>query len=123
MEINLYPEMNKKIVDILRLGGDDEENRFQMYAAALIEAYRASGLEPDEIPKWTPVSERLPEKWRDENGEPIEFNVMLPEAKEAITLCFDGSQWFGFDWNGMKVTGYYTVTHWMPLPQPPKDKP
>lgn len=36
-EINLYPSMNKQIVDILRLGGDEEDNQAQMYAAALIE--------------------------------------------------------------------------------------
>lgn len=47
MKINLYPEMNSKIADIMRVS----KQPAQMYGAALIDAYRASGLEPDEIPQ------------------------------------------------------------------------
>jgi hypothetical protein len=97
------------------------ESRLEGDAADQLAAYESTGLEPDEIPQWIPVSERLPEKWHNENCEPIEFNVMLPGAKEATTLCFNGSQWFEYDWKNMKrKAGYYTVTHWQPLPQPPK---
>ena len=120
-------------------------NQNVFYNALLeLEKYELTGLEPDkipqlqekydtaikvlsgailekaEIPQWISCSERLPEKWHNENGEPIEFNVMLPEAKDATTLCFNGSQWFEFDWKYMRITGYYSVTHWQPLPQPPK---
>ncbi len=54
--INLYPEMNKEIVNILRLPGDPEEpeNQVHLYAAQLIEeqaaelaAFKASGLSPE----------------------------------------------------------------------------
>ena len=72
--------------------------------------------------EWIRVKDGLPKEWQRENGEPIEFNVMLRGAKEATTLCFNGSQWFEFDWKNMKVVGYYTVTHWMPLPEPPKEE-
>jgi hypothetical protein len=105
-------------------------------------SYEDTGLEPEEIeklkterdfarfslskmftelvPHWIPCSEELPKEWENEDGDPIQFNVMIPGAKEATTLCFNGSQWFGFDWKNMSVVGYYTVTHWQPLPQPPK---
>ena len=116
MEINLYPEMNKEIVDILRLGGDDEENQFQMYAAALIEAYRASSLEPDEIPHWIPVSERLPveNEYREKDtGELIPILVCVKGTKYPFRAMYDGKTW------GDGISKI-EVTYWQPLPQPPK---
>jgi hypothetical protein len=71
--------------------------------------------------RWIPTSERLPEIWCYEDGEPIEFNVMLPGASVAMTLCFNGSQWYEMIWSEMRVGKYVTVTHWMPLPEPPKE--
>ncbi len=62
--INLYPEMNKEIVNILRLPGDEGEgeNQVHLYAAQLIEeqavelaAFKASGLSPEEIRKMLEV--------------------------------------------------------------------
>lgn len=110
------PEGLYNIKDIVE---DFDDERLYKIADRLA-AYEDTGLMPNEIPHWIPVSERLPKKWHNESGEPIEFNVMLPKAKEATTLCFNGSQWFEFDWKYMRITGYYSVTHWMPLPQPPK---
>lgn len=104
----------------LALDLDSHETGIYNKAAQRLAQYESTGLMPDEIPHWIPVSERLPKVWRNENGEPIEFNVMLPDAEEATTLCFNGSQWFEFDWSNMEISGYYTVAYWMPLPQPPK---
>ena len=72
------------------------------------------------LPKWIPVSERLPDKWRETDekyfGEPIEFIVHIAGAECATTLCFDGKDFFDIN------TGeFYMVTHWMPLPEPPKE--
>lgn len=71
--------------------------------------------------KWIPVTERLPEKWRETDekyfGDPIEFIVHIAGAECATTLCFDGKDFFDI------TTGEsYTVTHWMPLPEPPKEE-
>jgi len=74
-----------------------------------------------EANRWIPVEERLPATFKNELGEPVEFNVMLPSATEATTLCFDGFQWFEMNWTGMKAGSYYSVTHWRPLPEPPKE--
>jgi len=117
-----------------------ETERIECYATQQIEAERDALLEEVERlrealkgaqvianqagriirdAKWIPVGERLPKEYRHENGEPIEFNVLLPGANVAPTLCFDGSQWYEMDWKHMRTNGYYTVTHWMPLPAPP----
>ena len=64
----------------------------------------------DGKPKWISVDERLPEK----------FHNVLTARK-----CGD---WFSIDIEGILATGKWSgdiftdndVTHWMPLPEPPK---
>ena len=61
-------------------------------------------------PKWIPVTERLPEKFH---------NVLtarkLGDWYSIETDCIDSSG----GWNG-DLFSTYQVTHWMPLPEPPK---
>ena len=70
--------------------------------------------------RWIPVTERLPDKWRETDeeyfGEPIEFIVHICGAKCATTLCFDGTEFFD-----MTMGEIYPVSHWMPLPPAPKE--
>lgn len=74
----------------------------------------------DENKRWIPVTERLPDKWRETDeeyfGEPIEFIVHICGAKCATTLCFDGTEFFD-----MTMGEIYPVSHWMPLPPAPKE--
>ena len=71
--------------------------------------------------KWISVKDRLPEaereKFRGEyKDDELEVNCMLKGAKIATTLYYDG---IGFkDGSGV----HYTVTHWMPLPEPPGEE-
>lgn len=72
------------------------------------------------VGKWISVTERLLDKWRETDeeyfGEPIEFIVHICGAKCATTLCFDGTEFFD-----MTMGEIYPVSHWMPLPEPPKE--
>lgn len=72
------------------------------------EAYRAyqKGLEAGR-PKWIPVSERLPEKLK----EAITYRG---ECGTSIEYTYGDGAWF-FDDEMVD-----DVTHWMPLPTPPK---
>lgn len=63
---------------------------------------------PNTREKWISVKDRLPEKWQN-----------------VLTVRTDGK--FRFDFIGSLDVWYedvnfvgYPVTHWMPLPQPPK---
>lgn len=88
--------------------------------------YEDTGLEPEEIPHWIPVSERLPE----------ELGHYLAVVKRIAPDEFGGNgtririmRWLGYDWRyahhipewiNQKITE--TVTHWMPLPAVPKEE-
>ena len=63
--------------------------------------------------KWIPVSERLPEK---------NISVLGYDLKQGRNI-------FWYDENGFNDVDEYgysypikTVTHWIPLPQPPKEE-
>jgi hypothetical protein len=66
------------------------------------------------VPKWIPVTERLPKRGK---------NVLVANKRgkqwdvdKAWLSCL-GS---GFDRGGKR--SLYHVTHWMPLPEPPKEE-
>lgn len=97
--------------EIEKLRGQNKQLR---EAAALVAKESAELLER----RWIPVEERLPEL--DElvlviaSGKPKE-NITLDNAVELATLYSDGwclEMWP--EWTGA------TVTHWMPLPEPPE---
>lgn len=87
---------------------------------------------PDKnVGKWIPVSERLPEKdgsylavVLDYKKTPYVDCVDFAETLASVWDCtFKAEQrpgWYSFD----SAAGYYeidNVTHWMPLPEPPKE--
>ena len=63
------------------------------------------------VQQWIPVTERLPE-----------------DEKKVLCILEDGFfcilEWKSWDWlwnDGHNVYAEKDVTHWMPLPQPPKE--
>lgn len=71
------------------------------------------------IREWVSVDERLPidevELYKATHaGECPEFNVMIEGFKESTTLYFDGVIWYD------EYEIQYRVTHWAPMPKPPK---
>ena len=58
------------------------------------------------VQEWISVKDRLPEKWQD---------IIAYDAKnQEIYLAYTTED----AWVGVRMNG--KVTHWMPLPQPPK---
>lgn len=57
------------------------------------------------VQEWVSVEDRLP--------KPFENVIVFRDGKIAIDYN-EGNGWFAYDFNGKRVT------HWMPLPQPPK---
>lgn len=68
--------------------------------------------------EWISVDERLPseDERRDEYGELVPFLVCEKYTKYPYRAFYDGTIWGD---GLMKIKG---ITHWMPLPEPPKMK-
>ena len=82
------------------------------------------------VPSWIPVSERLPEK----DGKFLAHRIIcgVVSTMSVVGFARNGKKvheydlrkhknvWYEYD----SEVGYYpltTVTHWMPLPEPPKE--
>ena len=63
--------------------------------------------------RWIPVSERLPEVYRNEDGEFIPFLVCEGDGDRPFIAMYGGTNWHA----GIFVPD---VTHWMPLPGMPE---
>lgn len=68
--------------------------------------------------RWIPVEERLPEAWRnDKNAELVNYMIYCPDFGVDI----GNYQAMAKRWLCMGLP--CKVTHWMPLPEPPKEEP
>lgn len=64
-----------------------------------------------EVPRWIPVTERLPENTAD-------VLVFRPKMKIEIGIsCRINDEWLRY---GKDLHGNDVITHWMPLPEPPE---
>jgi hypothetical protein len=70
-----------------------------------------------ETMRWISINDRLPEdaeSYHKKNEVYPKYLVMRPGSALPRILCFDGHNFC----NGLDN---FAVTHWMPLPNPPKD--
>ena len=63
------------------------------------------------VPVWIPVSERLPEK----------IGLYLTYDMNVWSRPFEKQAMAYWDGEHFQVSKFSAVTHWMPLPEPPKD--
>jgi hypothetical protein len=64
--------------------------------------------------EWISVKDRLPE-----NGQRVLCYNKYMYVKDYDCVFYDGD----FNWTGSRIGQIEGVTHWMPLPKPPKGKP
>ena len=65
--------------------------------------------------RWIPVTERLPEKWRNnETSELVNYMVYSPD------FGVDIGNYHAKEKKWLIVGMPCTVTHWLPLPEPPE---
>ena len=74
----------------------------------------------DVRPKWIPVTDKLPKKER--------ANYLCFTNMGVVCECRWTNNQFGFGesenwgWSVIDTPQYQKVTHWMPLPEPPKEE-
>ena len=81
-----------------------------------------------DVPRWIPVTERLPEEMAESRGEwsaeirPSDDVLvwLLPEKRQSVAWYSHAyNEWTTVDEN--TVYCFEEVTHWKPLPEPPKE--
>ena len=77
----------------------------------------ADAIEELSKPRWVPVTERLPE-------EHVFVLIRQEDDRMMVAERVDGDWWyryFAYDVDRWDENEQGTITHWMPLPEPPKD--
>lgn len=99
-------------VDRVGLDGADLIERLTARCARYAEEIAVA----QEKTRWIPVTERLPEVWRnDENAELVNYMIYSPDFGVDIGNYHAKAK----KWLCMALP--CTVTHWRPLPEPPKE--
>lgn len=86
---------------------DPTWRRVMLAAAERLED--SKGVEIDQFNKWIPVTERLPKRF-------VYVLVMTDFGDAAVARLKGNGRWY-IGWDNDQYAG---ITHWMPLPQPPK---
>ena len=92
---------------------EDLQNERDMYSKAMIDEHNKAAKIVWEH-RWIPVSERLPE----ESGEYLVWANVRPDKDEDPVPFMIMSYFHAFYDNQFIVKN---VSHWMPLPEPPKE--
>ena len=111
-----YDELIKKLCERAPWCPDTEAKLMAEAANAIADLIFALKASNDFIvnnkPKWIPVAERLPEQ----NTRVIGFMAW----KGITAIEYQHGKWYSID--HLQPLPDEAVTHWMPLPQPPKEE-
>ena len=86
---------------------------FQNYGYAIMALNYVPAV--DAAPKWISVQDRLPE----DAGGAVDA-VLVTDGFLIHMAYFNHGTWYFCESGEMKEEMFYNVTHWMPLPEPPK---
>ena len=100
------PNTREKLIDIVEAYADflDWDTKEDMVDSIMEKCFATDNNVPS---KWIPVTERLPEQY--------ESVIVWTSDRELGEAQFDGER---FEWCADEA--FADVTHWMPLPEPPK---
>lgn len=98
-------------IEELNKGQKHLSEQVAKWQAEVVKGDCEAWLSEQDKPRWIPVTERLPEDGKDV--------LCFCRANIYFVLSWDGDHWHeGAD--RYYMSGF--VTHWMPLPEPPKEE-
>lgn len=120
----MYEELAKKLrylASVYSICGNENTNEYRLAVEAADAIEDLSKMLDEEVeintalecnmPVWIPVSERLPE----------EYKYVLCKTDYGMEVGYHCNEWGQDEWTtGKFASGSFDVTHWMPLPEPPK---
>ena len=86
------------------------------FAVDIVNMMPAADVAP--MQRWIPVAERLPDIWSDVLVAVLKHR---PRSEPVRTMAVDFITMTG-EWAEMSCDCRNEVTHWMPLPEPPKEE-
>ena len=102
-------ELLKEVVAIQQCGFVDPRPTYETVASHLI----ANGVT---VQEWISVKDRLPEPKHEFDARNWYLVALSNGVVKELAYEFHNHSVFGYGWRETA----YPVTHWMPLPQPPK---
>ena len=106
----MYDELVKRLRDMAQSDGNIKSNYIGL---SLLQAADAiEKLSDRNVGKWIPVTERLPEEYTRVIG--------FMAWKSMTAIEYQNGKWYSID--HLEPLPDEAVTHWMPLPQPPKEE-
>lgn len=130
MNIVARPWEPQDLIDDLQLLIDEEPDNYLNFRRTTMCMARDYLKEHFAEPRWIPVTERLPEKKGMYLVHEKAFNKWGGYMNVVcFSPCYDGVEehlkgrkmWYDYDseWGDFEIRN---VTHWMPLPEPPKEE-
>ena len=102
-------DVREKLIDLLMGHSIDTQQDVEYVADHLI----SNGVT---VQEWIPVEDRLPEYSNDGFADA----VLVTDGFVQHMAYFVGGEWRFAESGEIKEPMWYRITHWMPLPQPPK---
>ena len=106
-------DVREKLVELLTEFYGCDPMYYNVDALAIAEHLVSNGVT---VQEWIPVDDRLPE---DSNGGFADA-VLVTDGFVQHMAYFVGGEWRFAESGEIKEPMWYRITHWMPLPQPPK---
>ena len=105
--------VREKLVELLTEFYGCDPMYYNVDALAIADHLVSNGIT---VQKWISVDDRLPE----DSNDGFADAVLVTDGFVQHMAYFVGGEWRFAESGEIKEPMWYRITHWMPLPQPPK---
>ena len=107
--------VRKKLIELLTEFYGCDPMYYNVDALAIADHLIANGVT---VQEWISVKDRLPE----DSNDGFADAVLVTDGFVQHMAYFVGGEWRFAESGEIKEPMWYRITHWMPLPEPPKGK-